>query len=87
MDLPPNCNQVTLFVDSETESKATTECKGKDGRGNEVLATLYLDRLGVFPRFLRFLGLLSTLYVMNVAPWSETSSQIIGNQSPGGAKS
>ena len=82
LDLPSNCNQVTIFVDSQTESIATTERTGKDGRGNEVLTTLYLYRLGAFDQVLRFLGLLSTLYVMNAAPWSETSSQSIGNQNP-----
>ena len=73
VDLPKR-KQVTIFVDPETESKPTTASKGKSGRSNVVLATLYLDRLGVYHQVLRFLGMLSTLYVMNAAPWSETSS-------------
>ena len=68
------CNQVTIFVDPETESKVTTASKGENGRSNVILATLYLDRLGAYYQVLRFLGLLSTLYVMNAAPRSETLS-------------
>ena len=65
VDLPPNRKQVTIFVDPETESKPTTASKAPDGQSNVVLATLYLNRLGVFHQLLRFLGLLSTLHVIN----------------------
>ena len=65
VDLPPKCKQVTIFVDPKTESKPTIESKADDGQSNVVLATLYLNRLGVFHQVLRSLGLLSTLYVIN----------------------
>ena len=74
--LPPKRTQVTIFVDPETESKPTTENTAPDGQSNVFLMQLYLDRLGAFDQVLRFLGLLSTLYVMNATPWSETSSAI-----------
>lgn len=74
--LPPKRTQVTIFVDPETESKPTTENTAPDGQSNIFLIQLYLDRLGAFHQVLRFLGLLSTLYVMNATPWSETSSAI-----------
>ncbi|KAL9135289.1 MAG: hypothetical protein Q9175_003525 [Cornicularia normoerica] len=64
VDLPPKRNQVTIFVDAETESTPTIASKGADGQSNAVLVTLYLDRLGAYHRVLRFLGLLSTLYVI-----------------------
>ena len=86
MDLPPKRKQVIIFVDPETESKPTTDSRGEDGQSNVVLATLYLNRLGAYHQVLRFLGLLSTLYVANAAPWSETSSQIIGGQKQGNTK-
>ena len=73
VDLPKR-NQVTIYVDTETESKPTTASKGESGRSNVVLTTLYLDRLGAYSQVLRFLGLLSTLYVMNATQRSETSS-------------
>lgn len=79
MDLPPKRNQVTIFVDPETKSKPTIARRGADGQNNVELATLNLNRLGAYHQVLRFLGLLSTLYVMNAAPLSETSSQVIGN--------
>ena len=85
MDLPPKRKQVTIFVDPETESKPTIASRGADGQSNVILATLYLNRLGVYHQVLRFLGLLSTLYVINAGPWSETSSQNIGNQNAGNA--
>lgn len=83
VDLPPKRNQVTIFVDPETESKPTIDGRGEDGQSNVVLATLYLNRLSGYRRFLRFLGLLSTLYVVHAAPWSEIGSQISGGQEVG----
>ena len=82
IELPPKHEQVTIFVDPETESEPTTESRREDGQSNVILATLYLIRLGAYHRVLRTLGLLSTLYVLNAAPWSETSSQINGGQQP-----
>ncbi|KAF6226435.1 hypothetical protein HO133_009301 [Letharia lupina] len=75
--LPARSKQVTLFVDEETQSKLTTRSTGRDGQSNVLLAQLYLDRLGPYGQIFRFLGLLSTLYVMNAGPLSETSSQTI----------
>lgn len=73
--LPKQRKRVTIFVDPETESQPTAESTAPDGQSNVVLAKLYLDRLGRYDQLLRFLGLLSTLYVMNAEPWSESSSQ------------
>ena len=70
----PKCRQITIYVDPETESIPTTASRGESGRSNVILATLYLDHLGAYGQVLRFLGLLSTLYVMNAAPWSDPSS-------------
>ena len=67
VDLPPNRKQVTIFVDPETESKPTIDSRAADGQSNVVLATLYLNRLGAFHQVLRFLGLMSTLYVINAS--------------------
>ena len=64
VDLPPKRNQVTIFVDAETESTRTIASKGADGQSDVILVKLYLDRLGAYHRVLRFLGLLSTLYVI-----------------------
>jgi hypothetical protein len=75
IDLPPRKNEITLFVDPETESKPTTE-NTTDGHTNVMLAKLYLDRLGTINQILRFLGQLSTLYVTNIGTWSETASRI-----------
>ena len=83
IDLPPKHRKVTIFVDRETESKTTTEFKGADGKSNVILATLNLHRLGTYHRALRFLGLLSTLYVANVAPWCETLPRVPGGQGSG----
>ena len=73
--LTSRSKQVTLFVDEETESKLTTQSTGSGGQSNILLARLHLDRLGTYGQIFRFLGLLSTLYVMNAGPFSETSSQ------------
>ena len=75
-DLPPQWMQVGVYVDRETESRATLQPKRPDGRSNVLLATIYLDRLGVQFRVLRLLGLVSTLYVAHVAPWAEAESQL-----------
>ena len=85
MQLPPKRKHVTIFVDPETESKPTTKSTGPNGQSNVVLAKLYLDRLGAYHQVLRFLGLLSTLYVMNAARWSETSSQVVDSHRTRGA--
>lgn len=65
VELPTRSKHVTLFVDGETESQLTTKSMGDDGQSNVLLAHLYLDRLGPYGQIFRFLGLLSTLYVMN----------------------
>ena len=83
--LPARSKQVTLFVDEETESKLTIQSTGRDGQSNILLAQLYLDRLGPSGQIFRFLGMLSTLYVKNAGPTSETSSQTIGAQGSKGA--
>ena len=72
--LPARDKQITLFVDEETGSKLTTQSTGSDGQNNVLLLRLHLDRLGLYGQIFRFLGLLSTLYVMNVGPFSEASS-------------
>ena len=73
--IPPQCKEVTIFVDAETESKPTIASRGAEGQNKVKLATLNLYRLGAYHQLLRFLGLLSTLYVMDAAaPWSGTSS-------------
>jgi len=68
--LPSRQNQVTIFVDSATESKPTTDIT-TDGHSNVLLAKLYLDRLSAWNRGFRFLGGLSTLYVKNITSESE----------------
>lgn len=78
VELPPKRKQVTIFMDAETESEPTIHSKGSEGQNNIELATLYLDRLSKFQKFLRHLGKLSTLYVMSAGPLSETSSRIDG---------
>lgn len=75
--LPARSKQVSLFVDGETESQLTTRSTGRDGQSNVLLAQLYLDRLGPYGQIFRFLGMLSTLYVMNAGPLNEISSQTI----------
>lgn len=58
-------DQITIYLDSEREFKPTTEVTNEEGRGNEALGTLHLDRLGFFNSMLRSLGQLSMLYVKN----------------------
>ena len=77
--LPARSKQITLFVDEETESRITTQSTGNDGQNNVLLARLHLDRLGLYGQIFRFLGLLSTLYVINVGPFSEASSILVDN--------
>ena len=84
--LPARRRQVTLFVDEETETKLTTRSTRSDGQSNILLAQLYLDRLGPYGQIFRFLGMLSTLYVKNAGPISETSSQTIGEQNGKGVE-
>ena len=67
-------NEVTIFVDSKTESIATTKTETEDGQSNVMIAKLYLNRLSTFNRLLRAIGKLSHLYITNIKPWSETSS-------------
>jgi hypothetical protein len=52
----------------------TTEQATQDGHSNVMLATIYLDRLGIYYQILRCLGHLSTLYISNIEPWNETES-------------
>ena len=75
MRIPARARQVTLFVDEETESKLSISSTSEKGHSNVLLAQLYLDRLGPYGQIFRFLGLLSTLYVMNAGASSEASSQ------------
>ena len=75
MKLPARSKQVTLFVDEETGSKVTTE---STEQSNVLFAQLHLDRLGFGGQIVRFLGMLSTLYVMNAGSLSKTPSEIIG---------
>ena len=56
------------------------ESSGQDGQDNVELATLYLNHLGAYHRFLRAVGLLSTLYVLDAAPLNETSSRVVGGE-------
>ena len=81
MRLPPRQNDITIFVDPQTESEPTTENTAPNGHSNVMLAKLYLDRLGTLNHVLRYLGQLSTLYITNITPWSETSSRISGSHS------
>ena len=37
---------------------------GEDGRANIMLTRLYLDRLGARDRFLRLIGMLSTIIII-----------------------
>ncbi|KAL9120110.1 MAG: hypothetical protein Q9187_003334 [Circinaria calcarea] len=63
LQLPSRQSSVTIFVDSETESKPTTETTTPDGHSNVMLAKLYLNRLGGWGTVLRILGQLSTVYI------------------------
>ena len=65
MKFPARSKLVTLFVDGKEESQLTTQSAGEDGQSNVMLAQLYLDRLGLSGQIFRFLGMLSTLYVVN----------------------
>ena len=75
MRFPARSKQIDLFVDEETESKLTIESTGSEDQSKVLLARLHLDRLGAYGQIFRFLGLLSTLYVINAGPLSEASSQ------------
>ena len=75
-DLPRH-KQVNIFVDAETESKPTMASMSAGGECNVFFAAIHLDRLGVIPNLFRSFGLLSTLYVVKTAPWSETLTQTI----------
>ncbi|MCJ1249550.1 hypothetical protein MMC30_006776 [Trapelia coarctata] len=78
--LPSLPNQVMIFVDSKTESKPTMDNASEDGHSNVMLAKLYLGRLGGFTKILRIIGVLSTLYITNLSPSSETSLGLPGTQ-------
>ena len=65
ISFPARSKLVTLFVDGKEESQLTTESGGGDGQSNVMLAQLYLDRLGLSGQIFRYLGMLSTLYVVN----------------------
>ena len=72
--LPARKKQVTLFVDKETGSRLTTRSTGDEGQSNLLRAQLQLNHLDTLGQVFRFLGLLSTLYVINAGSLSETSS-------------
>src|SRR5436190_12822848 len=75
VQLPPRESRVTIFVDSETESKPTTNNTAEDGHSNVFLARIYLDRLSRVEQILRFLGQLRTLYITKEAKsWSGKQS-------------
>ena len=82
---PPKYREVTLFVDHETLSRPTMAHIAADGRLNTILTTLHLYRLGVYPRVLRSLGLLSILCVVK-RPSRETSPQVIDSEHAVGAR-
>ena len=65
MEIPARSKLVTLFVDGKEESQLTTKSAGDDGQSNVMLAQLYLDRLSLSGQIFRYLGMLSTLYVVN----------------------
>ena len=66
VEIPARRKQVSLFVvEGEMEFNFTTKSIGDDGQSNVLLAELHLDRLGTYGQILRFLGLLSTIYVIN----------------------
>ncbi|KAH3992115.1 hypothetical protein HBI24_223120 [Parastagonospora nodorum] len=70
LKLPKGKNQVSLFVDQETETNFKTE---EESRGSDdvFLATLSLDNLGVVNRAFFVFGFLSTLYVYT--PWQNSN--------------
>lgn len=61
--LPSRLSQVTIFLDSQTETTPTTKEITPDGDSNVKLAKIYLNKLGFSNSVLRCLGQLSTLYV------------------------
>ena len=71
-ELPSGLSHVTIFLDSQTETTATTE-EITDGGSNVKLAKIYLNKLGFSNSVLRSLGQLSTLYVKKIKPYSESS--------------
>ena len=77
MKFPARSKQVALFVDEETGSEVTTRSMERDGQSNVLLAQLHLDHLGFGGQIVRFLGMLSTLYVMNGSSLSKTPSEAI----------
>ena len=77
MKLPARSKQVALFVDQETGSKVTTRSAEHNGQSNVLLVQLHLDRLGLGGQIVRFLGMLSTLYVMNAGSLNKTPSKVI----------
>lgn len=82
--LPSGLSQVTIFLDSQTVTTPTTKEIAEDGDSNVKLAKIYLNKLGFSNSVLRFLGQLSTLYVKNLKPWSETSSFASSTHNVGG---
>lgn len=66
-------NEVTIFVDPETESKPTIDVTDRKGHGNVMVAKIHLNKLGFSNSVLRFLGQLSTLYVKNLTALGETA--------------
>lgn len=75
MQLPPRINEVTIFLDHETESRPTIDAIDEKGHGNVMLAKIHLNKLGFSNTILRFLGQLSTLYVKNPTVFGETAPQ------------
>ncbi|MCJ1270843.1 hypothetical protein MMC22_010740 [Lobaria immixta] len=73
LHVPSRTNEVTIFLDSETETKPTIEAADQKGHGNVMVATIRLNKLGFSNSALRFLGQLSTLYVKNLTAFGETT--------------
>jgi len=70
--IPPGQDQVTVFVDPDTEQVTTNN--ETNGQSNVMLAKLYLDKLSRMNKILRTCRQLSTLYITNLRPVSGESS-------------
>lgn len=66
LDFPARSRKVALFVDDETESQITIDSVTSDGRPNTFFVQLYLYNLNISGRALNNLGLLTSVYVVNV---------------------
>lgn len=71
--------EVTIYADSQTESKPTIDSSTTDGHSNVMLAKFYLNRipLGGLNQIVRFFGGFSTLYILNLTSMGDASSQLV----------